>query len=219
MYILYYNIGEESLELLTKAFLRGFLFIVGDSVTTGQQNTTIWGGIHQKTNTTGGTARHGYPDPQYFNRLKQECGARGLFTTAHEVAAKKSLEDAAAKRKKEEEEEKKNDNNNNNNKNNSSSSSEFQTMPSNSDNGNVSMSDSNKKPKMEENSNNSIIASFVPHKDDDQLDQMISQLSTDLQNAMQSRNTTLIRQLMTRRNECSKRKKIVEEYTAAISKK
>jgi len=33
--------------------------MVGTSVTTGQQNTVVWGGIHQKTSPHGGTSNHG----------------------------------------------------------------------------------------------------------------------------------------------------------------
>ena len=85
--------GQEACKLLQKAFVQGELFVVGDSVTTGQQNTTIWGGIHQKTSRSGGASRHGWPDPAYFDRVKQECGARGVFSDAHE----RELQDARKK--------------------------------------------------------------------------------------------------------------------------
>ena len=38
------------------------LLQVGTSVTTGATNTTVWGGIHQKTSPSGGAASHGWPD-------------------------------------------------------------------------------------------------------------------------------------------------------------
>lgn len=70
--------GREVLALLKVAFDRKLIFTVGTSVTTGQTNTTVWGGIHHKTNLTGGTARFGYPDSTYFNRVKEEMASRGV---------------------------------------------------------------------------------------------------------------------------------------------
>jgi hypothetical protein len=51
--------GREGVELLKRAFRGGHLMMVGTSVTTGQTNTVIWGGIHQKTGPHGGAANHG----------------------------------------------------------------------------------------------------------------------------------------------------------------
>ena len=62
-----------------RAFEGGHAFVVGQSVTTGQDNTVIWGTIHQKTNTHGGTGAHGWPDPTYVNRLVSECAAKGIL--------------------------------------------------------------------------------------------------------------------------------------------
>lgn len=52
--------------------------MVGTSVTTGRANTVVWNGIHHKTNTYGGTACFGYPDPTYFNRVKLELADKGI---------------------------------------------------------------------------------------------------------------------------------------------
>eukprot|EP00729_Bicosta_minor_P005547 gene5547-19719_t len=71
--------GVEALSLLEKAFIKGHLFQVADSVTTGSKNVVVWAGIHQKTDTHGGSANHGWPDPTYFDRLKAECAAVGIF--------------------------------------------------------------------------------------------------------------------------------------------
>jgi deltex-like protein len=95
--------GQAVCALLQKAFVQGELFVVGDSVTTGQQNTTIWSGIHQKTSLTGGASRHGWPDPSYFDRVKQECGARGVFSDAHERDERETRRKEATAARKEKE--------------------------------------------------------------------------------------------------------------------
>lgn len=70
--------GREGVALIKKAFLRGVLFVVGTSVTTGASNTVIFGGIHLKTATTGGPTNHGYPDKDWLLRLKSECMTNGI---------------------------------------------------------------------------------------------------------------------------------------------
>lgn len=70
--------GLEVLAILEKAFLQRVTFVVGTSVTTGQQNTVIWGSVHHKTNTHGGSSHYGYPDPTYLNRVTLECADLGV---------------------------------------------------------------------------------------------------------------------------------------------
>jgi len=70
--------GREVLALLVKAFERRHTFTIGTSVTTGQKNCVIWAGIHHKTAFTGGSTNYGYPDPTYFNRVKEELADRGV---------------------------------------------------------------------------------------------------------------------------------------------
>ena len=70
--------GREVLALLKIAFDRKLTFVVGTSVTTGQKNTVVWNGIHHKTNLQGGTNYYGYPDPTYFNRVKEELASKGV---------------------------------------------------------------------------------------------------------------------------------------------
>ena len=53
-------------------------FVVGTSITTGRKNTVVWNGIHHKTSLYGGPTYFGYPDPNYFNRVKEELAARGV---------------------------------------------------------------------------------------------------------------------------------------------
>ncbi len=72
--------GREILALFKVAFDRRLLFTVGTSVTTGEENTTIWNGVHHKTNTEGGSQNWGYPDNTYFNRVKQELAAKGVIS-------------------------------------------------------------------------------------------------------------------------------------------
>ncbi len=71
--------GKEILALLRVAFERRLLFTIGTSVTTGKTNQTIWNGIHQKTNLTGGAQYFGYPDPTYFNRVTHELASKGVI--------------------------------------------------------------------------------------------------------------------------------------------
>jgi hypothetical protein len=70
--------GREILGMLKIAFDRKLTFTVGTSVTTGQQNTVVWNGIHHKTSLSGGTKNYGYPDPTYFKRVTEELAARGI---------------------------------------------------------------------------------------------------------------------------------------------
>jgi len=70
--------GNEVFELLRKAFDRKLTFTVGTSVTTGRTDTVVWNGIHHKTNVVGGATNFGYPDPTYFNRVKEELAAKGI---------------------------------------------------------------------------------------------------------------------------------------------
>jgi len=71
--------GKEVCILLQIAFIRKLTFTVGRSLTTGQNNVVVWNSIHHKTNLHGGTSAYGYPDPTYFNRVKNELAANGVF--------------------------------------------------------------------------------------------------------------------------------------------
>eukprot|EP00249_Psilotum_nudum_P022170 c28402_g1_i1 orf=50-1366(+) len=71
--------GEEVLDLLKKAWSRRLLFRVGTSVTTGQSDVVVWSGIHHKTRMTGGSSNHGYPDENYFERVKKELADVGVI--------------------------------------------------------------------------------------------------------------------------------------------
>lgn len=71
--------GAATVALLKKAFQNGYAFMVGDSVTTGKTNTVVWR-VHQKTSTSGGAARYGWPDAEYLDRLRSECVNYGLVS-------------------------------------------------------------------------------------------------------------------------------------------
>jgi len=71
--------GLEVLELLKRSFRRRKSFTVGTSITTGRSDCVIWNGVHHKTNTHGGTSCFGYPDPTYFQRVKEELAAKGII--------------------------------------------------------------------------------------------------------------------------------------------
>ncbi|KAI6195022.1 hypothetical protein M3Y96_01186900 [Aphelenchoides besseyi] len=84
--------GHMVLEMLQLAFDRGLIFTVGDSITSGQQNTVVWNGIHHKTSRHGGPAAYGYPDPNYLNRVKAELAAVGI--TEEDVDTNESMDDS-----------------------------------------------------------------------------------------------------------------------------
>eukprot|EP00466_Bigelowiella_natans_P015121 jgi/Bigna1/126427/aug1.2_g1135 len=71
--------GNRVCRLLMRGFEHGLLFTVGQSVTTGVKNTTIWNGIHHKTSTSGGVSNWGFPDARYFERVTNELASKGLF--------------------------------------------------------------------------------------------------------------------------------------------
>ena len=66
------------LSLLAECFRRKLTFSVGTSLTNGQENCVVWAGIHHKTNRKGGVARHGFPDPTYLARVREEMKERGV---------------------------------------------------------------------------------------------------------------------------------------------
>ncbi len=44
----------------------------------GRDNCIVWNGIHHKTNTDGGATSYGFPDPTYFNRVRNELADKGV---------------------------------------------------------------------------------------------------------------------------------------------
>jgi len=70
--------GREIFNLFKVAFERRVLFRIGTSVTTGEENTVIYNGIHLKTNTCGGSSNFGFPDDGYFQRVKDELSKFGI---------------------------------------------------------------------------------------------------------------------------------------------
>jgi len=70
--------GRTLLKRLEYAFMRGLTFVVGTSLTTGQQNVITWASIHHKTNRSGGVLAHGYPDANYFSNVNEELDSLGV---------------------------------------------------------------------------------------------------------------------------------------------
>lgn len=70
--------GRRLVKRLKYAFQRGLTFVVGTSMTTGQQNVVTWSSIHHKTNPSGGARAHGFPDPGYFANVNEELNNLGV---------------------------------------------------------------------------------------------------------------------------------------------
>lgn len=71
--------GQRILEKFMMAWDSRLLFTVGTSVTTGQENSVIWNGIHHKTSVGGGPCNFGFPDPTYLARVDQELASAGIL--------------------------------------------------------------------------------------------------------------------------------------------
>ncbi|XP_072482531.1 E3 ubiquitin-protein ligase DTX3L-like [Notamacropus eugenii] len=70
--------GRQVLHLLRRAFDQRLIFTVGQSQTSGVEDVITWNDIHHKTLQFGGPENHGYPDPGYLQRVKQELKAKGI---------------------------------------------------------------------------------------------------------------------------------------------
>ncbi|CAE7276339.1 Dtx3l [Symbiodinium sp. CCMP2456] len=68
--------GRSLLALFQLAFRRRLLFGLRPSLTTGRLRPTF--SIHMKTSMSGGPARHGYPDPQYYRSALEELRLAGI---------------------------------------------------------------------------------------------------------------------------------------------
>ena len=51
--------------------------MIGRSLTTGRDNQIVWN-LHHKTSMDGGVQSFGYPDPSYFNRIRDELKEFGI---------------------------------------------------------------------------------------------------------------------------------------------
>ncbi|XP_060607459.1 probable E3 ubiquitin-protein ligase DTX3 [Ruditapes philippinarum] len=69
--------GRKILAMLEIAFKRKLVFTIGNSRTTGQEGVITWNEIHHKTNPKPHT-QYGYPDPGYFERVKNELAVKGV---------------------------------------------------------------------------------------------------------------------------------------------
>ncbi|KAK7491115.1 hypothetical protein BaRGS_00017679 [Batillaria attramentaria] len=77
-YLPYNAEGKEVLKMLEKAFAHRLIFTIGDSATPETSGAIVWAGIPHKTSMTGGPQNHGYPDPDYMKRVKEELAAKGI---------------------------------------------------------------------------------------------------------------------------------------------
>eukprot|EP00483_Globobulimina_turgida_P013288 UN13312 len=80
--------GREAAMLTRLAFKRKLIFQIGTSLTLQQDNRIVFGSIHLKTSTSGGTAKHGFPDEKYFERFKGELKVKGITTDLLDDEAK-----------------------------------------------------------------------------------------------------------------------------------
>ena len=70
--------GRKWAMLVRLAFERGLMFHIGRSQTLKADNRIVFGSIHLKTSTTGGTEKHGYPDENYFANLRKELAVKNI---------------------------------------------------------------------------------------------------------------------------------------------
>lgn len=68
--------GQLVERLLRKAFNQRLIFTVGQSVTSGADNQTVWNDVHHKTSP--GAGAYGYPDPDYLDRVIDDLKAKGI---------------------------------------------------------------------------------------------------------------------------------------------
>eukprot|EP00483_Globobulimina_turgida_P007909 UN07925 len=83
--------GGEAAMLTRLAFKRRLIFQIGTSLTLQQDNRIVFGSIHLKTSTTGGAAKHGFPDDKYFERFKAELKVKGITTDLLDDEAKEFI--------------------------------------------------------------------------------------------------------------------------------
>jgi len=82
--------GTEVFKKLLSAFKLRLTFQVGQSLTTGQDNSVTWAGIHHKTSRKGGA--FGYPDEGYLDRVLDELKSRNIEEdTETEIGEKGSI--------------------------------------------------------------------------------------------------------------------------------
>ena len=77
-YLPYDEDGYTVCMLMWAAWERKLMFTVGNSLTTGRENVVVMNGIHLKTSSRGGATNYGYPDDDYFFRVKDELKVKGV---------------------------------------------------------------------------------------------------------------------------------------------
>ncbi|PJE78672.1 hypothetical protein CI610_02381 [invertebrate metagenome] len=79
-YLPYDEEGINALNMLIEAYKRGFILGVGYSISRGVEDVVIWKNIPHKTCCCGlsSNVEHGYPDPDYLNRLMGILHEQGI---------------------------------------------------------------------------------------------------------------------------------------------
>lgn len=74
--------GWKVYQLLKKAFDAQLLFTIGKCQVTGEENQIVCNGIEHKTNRSGEPPKHGYPDANYLDRVKEQLVKIGIVDDA-----------------------------------------------------------------------------------------------------------------------------------------
>lgn len=70
--------GQRVLRMMITAFQRRLTFTIGRSITRGEEDCVVWNGIEHKTVGHDNGSGHGYPDPEYLDRVIRELEQYGI---------------------------------------------------------------------------------------------------------------------------------------------
>ena len=70
--------GQRVLRMMITAFQRRLTFTIGRSITRGEDDCVVWNGIEHKTVGHDNGSGHGYPDPEYLDRVIREFEQYGI---------------------------------------------------------------------------------------------------------------------------------------------
>ena len=70
--------GQRVLRMMITAFQRRLTFTIGRSITRGEDDCVVWNGIEHKTVGHDNGSGHGYPDPEYLDRVIRELEQYGI---------------------------------------------------------------------------------------------------------------------------------------------
>ena len=75
--------GQRVLRMMITAFQRRLTFTIGRSITRGEDDCVVWNGIEHKTVGHDNGSGHGYPDPEYLDRVIRELEHYGIREKNH----------------------------------------------------------------------------------------------------------------------------------------